>query len=676
MKRRALPAVVSVLVGALSCAGVAAQIGSAASPNGRNEILLFDEPVLSYSVVVDGVERIAASPIGMVFTNAGVRAIGGTGCRVAGVERRTLSGTVSTPIYKKSSVSLAANETFVRFDGDWGVRLTARDDGVAYRIETSFGDGKVRVVDETADVEFAPSCKKVLVSNARSSFKGDPFQNSGESIPEFVTPEQILSGKTAKGQVFLPLVAECADGRVVAIAESDVLDFPGLQFARRRGTSASGLAGVHQPVAEKTRFAGWGEENDILSIRSVSYRGYIAETDATRTYPWRVFVVADTMAKLPENDAIYALATPCRLKDVSWIRPGKVAWDWWSLVNLTGVDFRAGYNDRTYEYFIDFAAEFGLEYAILDLGWSKAYDPMKPVVDVPHLVSYAKAKGVGLIVWAPRARLVGRVREVFAHYAKLGVKGFKVDALDGNDQALENFLVEMAETAAELKLVLDFHGVHKPTGLCRTYPNVLNYEGVYGLENCKFVAGYDNAWNDLAVTYVRMTAGGMDYTPGGFRNETWDGFRQVYERPSCRSTRVHQMALCTHFEAPLLMPCDSPSLYRRERECFAFIAKAPTVWDETVGVAGGCSEGYSAIARRKGNMWHLSVIGDRKGGEYEIPLDFLREGRWHAEIFADGVNADRDATDWTRRETELQAGGKLKVKLAPSGGCACLLQCL
>ena len=672
--RGARVALLAALGTAVVGSAVAAQVGSALSPDGRKEIRLFDDPVLSYAVVVDGVERIAVSPIGMAFTNAGVRAVGGPGCRVAAVEKRTLSGTVPTPIYKKAEVSLAANETFVRFEGNWGVRLVARDDGVAYRFETAFGTGRIRVESETAGVAFAPSCAKVLVSNVSSSFNGDPYQHSGEVIPEFVTPEEILTGKKANGQVFLPLVAECADGRVVAIAESDVLDFPGLQFARRQGTPARGLVGTHQPVAEKTRTAGWRGEDDILSIRSLAYRDYIAETDATRAYPWRVFAVADTMAKLPENDAIYALATPCRLKDVSWIKPGKVVWDWWCDVNLSGVDFRAGYNDRTYEYFIDFAAEFGLEYAILDLGWSKAYDPMEPVVDVPHLVAYAKAKGVDLIVWAPRARMVGRVREVFAHYAKMGVKGFKIDALDGNDQALENFLREMAETAAEYRLVLDFHGVHKPTGLCRTYPNVLNYEGVFGLENCKFTGGYDCAWTDLAVTYVRMTAGGMDYTPGGFRNETWRGFRCVYERPSCRTTRVHQMALCTHFEAPLLMPCDSPSLYRKERACFSFIAKMPTVWDETVGVAGGCSQGYSAIARRKGDAWHLSVIGDSKGGAYEIPLDFLKAGRWQAEIFADGVNADRDATDWTRREAELTADGKLEVKLAPSGGFACRLR--
>ena len=645
------------------------QLGSAVSPNGRNEIRLFDKPTLGYSVWADGVERLAFSPIGLTVREVGV--LGGAGCRVTAVERAKRTGSVATPIYKKSSVSLAANETVVRFEGNWSVRLVARDDGVAYRFETAFGDRRVRVVDETADLAFASSCVTTLVSYARSAYKGDLFQHPGEAVPEFASPDAILAGAHDGGQVFTPLVAAYRDGRVLAVAESDVLDFPTLQYARNPATPVRGLSGVHQRVAEKTRNGyWWGDRESNISVRTVAYRDFIAETDGTRTYPWRVFALADTMAKLPENDSVYALATPSRLKDTSWIRPGKVIWDWWNNVNLTGVDFRAGYNDRTYEYFIDFAAEFGLEYAILDYGWSTDEDPMKPVVDVPHLVAYAKARGVSLLVWAPRAQLVGRVREVFAHYAKLGVKGIKVDALEGNDQTLENFLCEMAETAAEYRLVLDYHGVHRPTGLNRTYPNILNYEGVCGLENCRG-ATYDTAWNDLATTYVRMTAGAMDYTPGAFRNETNEGFHPNGDRPTCRSTRVHQLALCSHFDAPLLMPCDTPSLYRRERECFAWIAALPTVWDETVGVAGGPVEGYSAVARRKGNVWYLSVIGDAKGGEWEIPLNFLRAGEWRAEGFADGINADRDATDWRRFSSTCTAGRSLKVSLAPSGGFVC-----
>jgi len=659
----------------LVAAGVAAQlfaaeprvIGAAVSPNGRNAIRLTLGDRLEYTVAVDGLERISASPISLSV--AGRPTLGGGESRFRDCERRQLTGMLDTPIYKKSSVSLAAAETFVRFEGDWGVRLVARDDGVAFRFETAFGAEKVRVTAATTGLTLAPACERVIVSPTRPNFNPkDHFQNSGEAVPVFVTPEELLADKESDGQhLMLPLVAVCSDGRVVAVTESDLLDFPGLQLGRDQGASPRELSGRHQPVADKVRRCGWGSEDGNLTLRTQTYRDYIAETAGTRTYPWRVFAVADNLAKLPENDAVYALASPSRIADSSWIKPGKVAWEWWTSVNLSGVDFKAGFNDRSYEYFIDFAADYGLEYVMLDLGWSENADPMKPVVDVPHLIDYAKKRNVGLIAWAPRVEMEGRVRAVMEHYAKLGIKGFKIDALDGNDQAGENFIAEMAGTAADLHLFLDLHGIHKPTGLMRTYPNILNYEGVYGLENCKW-GTYDNAWNNLASTYVRMTAGPLDYTPGGFRNETWKGFHPVFSRPTCRTTRVHQMALFSHFEAPLLVPCDSPSLYRKEHECFSFVAGIPTVWDETVGVAGGCAEGYSAIARRKGEVWYLSVIGNSKGGEQEVPLAFLGAGEWQVESFADGINANRDATDYRHEFSVATAETSLKVKLARSGG--------
>ena len=665
-KTRNVALVQSIVAASLACGcawGLPVSF-SATSPSGRNEIRLDTEPALSYSVFADGVERFSKA---QMFLRVNGRGDLGAPCRAVAVKKKSLSGRLETPIYKKASIDLAANETFVEFEGGWGVRLIARDDGVAYRFETQFGEGNVKVLGERMVLTFAPSCKSVLSTVAYNEvYKGDPFQHSGEGIPVRTAPDAVFAPSGRKGKnVYSPIVAEYSDGVVVAVTESDQRDFPTMEFVRDPALPRS-LRSSHQRVPSETTTSDWHENPGAIVRRAVKYHPWIAETAATRTYPWRAFAIAPRIAKLPENDLVHAIAAPCALKDVSWIKPGKMPADWWNGFNIIGVDFRAGCNDRSYKYLIDFAGDFGLEYVVLDLGWSEGVDPMKPVVDVPHLVEYAAKRGVGVLIWTPLCQLQGRLREVFAHYAKMGVKGVKVDGMDGNDQLLERFAEEMAKVGAEYRLVLCYHGYHRPAGIYRTYPNVLTCEGVYGQENLKWRV-YDSAQNAVYNTYVRMTAGPLDYTPGGFRNCTAREFHPYSSRPSVNSTRVHGMALVPHYENPLLRPCDSPSLYRKESECFSFMAKVPSTWDETVGVAGD-GERFSAIARRKGGVWYLSVIGNAKGGKYEIPLDFLNGGEWDAEVFADGVNVDRDATDYSHRREVFKAGGRLVVSLAPSGG--------
>ena len=653
----------AVAVFAAFCAG--AQVVSVKSPDGKNEVRLITEPVLSYSVYRSGVERVAPTPMAMEIEGKGV--LGGAGAKIASIDTVTLKGTVAAPIYKKASVDESANRTTVSFDGDWRVVLVARNDGVAYRFETGF-PGRVKVLDEKAGISIPRDVSAVYAAYCRD--RGDPLQCSWESIYTTVTNVSELAGK---GQVvYLPLVLKYSDGAVMSVSESDLLDYPGWNMKRSGGDAPALVAHMARYPVKVEHRDGREIGSPEMPLRHIIVKEraeHLAETAGSRTYPWRVFMLAESEGKLCESDIVYALATPSKLENAGWIKPGKVAWEWWNCWNVSGVPFRAGCNTATYEYYIDFAAEFGVEYVIMDEGWSKklAIMELNPETDVPHLVKYANARGVGIILWCAWPQLVGRQHEVFAKYAKMGVKGFKIDFMDRDDQVMENFLEETAKIAAEYKLVLDYHGMHKPTGMSRTYPNILNYEGIHGLENTKWENGVDFMRNDLLGLYCRMSAGPMDYTPGAMLNMTRKQYRANGMQPGSQGTRVHQMALMALYEAPLQMLCDSPTQYLRNRECFGFMAKVPVVWDDTVGLSGEM-ETSAAIARRKGDVWYAAAINSWEPCETEIDTSFLGEGRWKVEFFKDGVNADRDATDYVKGSETVKAGDRIKVRLAPGGG--------
>ena len=651
------------VVSAAFCVG--AQVVSVKSPDGKNEIRLDTEPVLSYSVYRSGIERVSSTPMAMEFEGKGV--LGGAGAKIASIDTVTLKGIIPTPIYKKAFIDESANRTTVSFDGNWRVVLIARNDGVAYRFETEF-QGQVKVLKETAGLTVPNDVASIYAAYCRD--RGDPLQCSWESIYTTVTNATQLADK---GQVvYLPLVMKYSDGSVMSVSESDLLDYPGWNMKRAAGDTTALVANMARyptKVEHRNGHQIGSPERPLRHIRVTERADYLAETAGSRTYPWRVFMLAESEGKLCESDIVYALATPSKLSNTGWIKPGKVAWEWWNCWNVSGVPFRAGCNTATYEYYIDFAAEFGIEYVIMDEGWSKklAVMELNPETNVPHLVKYANARGVGIILWCAWPQLVGRQHEVFSKYAKMGVKGFKIDFMDRDDQVMENYLEETAKIAAEYKLVLDYHGMHKPTGMSRTYPNVLNYEGIHGLECMKWENNTDFMRNDLLSLYCRMSAGPMDYTPGAMLNMTRKQFKASLEQPGSQGTRVHQMALMALYEAPLQMLCDSPTQYLRNRECFEFMAKVPVVWDETVGLPGEM-ETSAAIARRKGDVWYAAAINSWDPCETEIDTSFLCEGKWKVEIFKDGVNADRDATDYIKSSETVKAGEKIKIKLAPGGG--------
>ncbi|MBO7683641.1 MAG: FAD-dependent oxidoreductase [Kiritimatiellae bacterium] len=641
--------------GSFAADGVAAAV----SPDGRNAIRLYGGP-LAYEVSRDGVAVAAKSEVGVSLDG---RRLEDGAQSPKSVTRRTLSGTVPTPVNKKASVSLAANETLADF-GDFAVRLVARDDGVAYRLELK----KAGTVDsEKADV--------TVPKGARCWFNRTPRRRLGceETVPEFADAADLRTD--ANAAFYLPF-AYSSGGKAVVVAESGLKEYPALYFGDVEQTDAGALlASLFAKYPKATiRVGGWGKEKGLKTggrwVRVTETEDYIAKVDASRALPWRVFVLADEPSKLCEADIVYALAEPvAEGSDFSWVRPGKVAWDWWNAFDNKGTE--KGCTTEGYRRFIDFAAKSGVEYVIFDEGWSEALNIWKysPRVDVPQLIEYGRKKGVGIILWMAWAQMYGQEERVAEHFSKLGAVGFKVDFMDRADAEVTAFLERCAKACAKHRLLVDFHGVYRPVGLRRTYPNIVNYEGIHGLEQMKWGrVDKDMAHNDVAAFFLRMTVGPMDYTPGAMDNYPIGAYRGDGTNPGSVGTRCHQMALMALYEAPLQMLSDSPTKYERNMECFSFMARTPVVWDETVGL-GGCPETFAAVARRaKDGSWYAAAIANKTPRVFDLKTDFLGPGEWNVEMFRDDEQSDQHPEKYVHTTFSARKGDAVGIRMASGGG--------
>ena len=631
------------------------------SPDKKLQTVVTIGDDIRFSMMHEGSEVLASSPISMTLQNGVVL---GEKPRVSKVMRGVADKSIPSPLYKKSEVQDVYNEVTFAFRGNYGLVFRAYNDGLAYRFTTKMKDSIV-VVDEEAYFNFPAdySAFAPYVNNTKATFE-EQYMNSFEQ-PYVYEPITKLNSKRL---MFLPLLVELEGGKKLCITEADLEDYPGMFL--NNSTTQPALKPVFAPYPKVKKQGG----HNNLQILVEEREHYIAKTKGTRSFPWRVFVVSAEDRQLADCDMVYRLASPCRVKDLSWIKPGKVAWEWWNDWNIDGVDFRAGINNDTYKYYIDFASEHGIEYVILDEGWAvnlKA-DLMQviPEIDLQELVDYGKSKNVGIILWAGYYAFDRDMENVVKHYAEMGVKGFKVDFMDRDDQEMMNFLYRAAETCARYQMMVDFHGICKPTGLQRTYPNVINYEGVYGLENLKWAAQtHDMPKYDVTIPFIRMLAGPMDYTQGAMRNAIRSNYFPVNSEPMSQGTRCHQLATYVIFESPLNMLCDNPSNYRREAECTNFIADIPTVWDKTVALDGKVGE-YVAIARQHGNEWYVGALTNWDARELTLDLSFLGEGNYTLELFKDGINADRAARDYKKEVISVPADRKVTIKMAPGGGWA------
>ena len=641
---------ISLLAALLLPALVMAKSYQVTSPDGKVKIDVETGDGTTWAVSYDGKQVLHPSALAMKFGN-GVTA--GARPKVNSAKTASVDQTLR-PVVRQKSETVADRyiELTLRTADRYSMVFRAYDDGAAYRFVTDFKADSVTVEEETVELDFGADYPTLF-----------PKEESIYTHQERLYQRRNLS-KIKEGEFCSPpMIVTVGEIRVLP-TEADLESYGGLYLQKGNGNKLKGLF-AHYPLETKQE-----SDRDVVVTR---YADYIAKTAGKRSYPWRTLIIAADDARLPESQMIYKLASEGRVADVSWIKPGKVAWDWWNKNNIKGVDFRAGVNNDTYKYYIDFAAKHGLEYVILDEGWYELEDIMKQAdgIDVAELCRYGKAKGVGVILWTTWKALEEKEDEAIAQFADWGVAGMKIDFMQRDDQPMVEFYYRIADKAAKNKMLVDYHGSYKPTGLQRTYPNVISFEGVKGMENMKW-SKIPDANHNTTLPFTRMVAGPMDYTPGAMRNYTPEEYYPMFARAGSLTTRCHQLGLYVIFESPLQMLADAPSNYEREPETMEFLEAVPSVWDETKVLKGEVGE-YIVTARRSGEKWFIGALTNRNAREVEVPLDFLPEGSYTLQSWEDGINADQNAEDFRQRSRRVTPKETLKLTLAPSGGYVAIL---
>ena len=639
----------TVLVAALLLSVTAANAYTVKSPDGS---LVLNTTGLSWSLDADGCTVLSDCVCDLSLPGASV-----SGMKVRrAVPGKTVTEHISSPFYRQEEFDFSYNSLKVFFKGGWGIEWRVSDEGAAYRFFSEIkGPEPVFVLDETAEFRFASDHSCIL---AYSENADRPFASACQNI---YTRQNLSDG--SHHPAFMPVCVDCG-GVKVTVLESDLQSYPSM-YAVTEGTSVC------------ARFAKAGATFDKYAWRQQTYvksrEEYIAKTVGTRTYPWRIAAVSRNDTQMPVSNLVYALSERCRIGDLSWIKPGFSAWEWWNDWGLTGVDFRAGINMPTYGHYIDFAAANGLDYLILDEGWYKSSEGnmLRPVpeLDIPGLVKYASERGVRLVLWCVFNVLDENLEEICSHYAEMGIAGFKVDFMDRPEQDAVEMIWRIAEACARHHLILDYHGIFPPTGLCRAYPNVLNYESVFGMEETRWNEDRkDMPAYEVTFPFLRQQCGSTDFTPGAMLNATREDYRPVYNNSMSMGTRARQAALYLVIDSPFTMLCDTPSRYEKEQETTDFLCSLPRCYEQTLCILGEMGE-YVVMARRSGEDWYVGGLTNWTPRELEVPLGFLPEGEWDAQLFCDGANAGHTATDYSLTAMKLCGGsGSLPVKLAPGGG--------
>ena len=642
------------------------------SPNGKVKVVVNTDEAVKWSVSYSGQTVLQPSVIDIQLRQ-GKKTLG-LG-KVGKVAKQQVESSFKTPFYKKAEISDTYGQLLMYTNQKFTIEVRAYDDGAAYRLISTNTKPSV-VVDETAEFSFADDYQ-AFVPYVNDNRGGERFCYSFESYYD----EAPLSKMFQDSLAITPLAVCLPDGMKAIVLDAGVENYPGMFVKRVKSGEVKGekLVAEFAPYPLAQEIGGY----DRLNLVPTKRADYIAKLDGRQSLPWRAVVITERDADILNCDMAQRLAPECRIADTSWIHPGKVAWDWWNNCNITGVDFASGMNTNTYLYYIDFAAQNKIEYVIIDEGWSgkeSLMDDLSPEIDLPRLIAHGKEKGVGIILWSSWRNFIGSnplndikvTDEVMKHYADMGIKGFKVDFFDRDDQQVIASAYKIAESAARYHLYLDYHGL-KPFGIQRAYPNIFNFEGVKGLENSKWEPRvgdgplHNQPRYDVTAPYLRMLAGPMDYTPGAMMNAMKDSFFGNNDHPMSQGTRVHQMAMYTTFEAPLQMMADSPTKYMQNQECTDFIAQIPTTFDETVALDGQLGE-YIVIARRKGTTWYVAAMTDWTARDLTISLDFLGDGQFTADIFADGVNAMKEATDYKHTKQAATCQDQLKIHLSSGGG--------
>jgi alpha-glucosidase len=520
-----------------------------ASPDGNIQLKVVADDKLQWTVTHQEQAIIAPSVISLTLQNGEVF---GSNPQIKNSKSEKINNKIAALNYKKDTVDDNYSQLTLNCKGDYGVIFRAYNDGVAYRFFTKRKDSLI-IKSEEANFNFADD-DSAYIPYSNDPHNHDKYECSFENTYQHIKLSQFIKDTVA----FAPVLVELANNKKAVITEADLEEYPGMFLTN--GRSANGLSGDFAPYV----LAQLQNERNPVQALITKRADYIAKTNGTRSFPWRIIVVSIRDKDLLNNDMVYRLASPPRVQDISWIKPGKVAWDWWNDWNISHVDFRAGINTATYKYYTDFASANHIDYILLDEGWSDDRDIMKiiPEIDLQQIIGYATQKNVGVWLWMGSYPLDQKMDEIFSTYSKMGVKGFKIDFMDRDDQNMVEFYYRVAKNAAAYHIMVDFHGAYKPTGLLRTYPNVVNVEGVHGMEQLKW-SNPDMPKFDVSIPFIRMVAGPMDYTPGAIRNATKQAFRPINSMPMSQGTRCHQLAMYIMYEAPFEMLSDNPTAYRK-----------------------------------------------------------------------------------------------------------------
>ncbi|MDA3853871.1 MAG: glycoside hydrolase family 97 protein [Bacteroidales bacterium] len=623
------------------------------SPNEDIQVKVTIDDGISWSASLGGNVIIKDAQIGMNFSTG---ADFGTNPHIKKHKIESFSSTIYPVVPHKDA---AIKDDFVQlsltFKGNYQLKIRAYNDGVAYQFVDN-GKSDRDVMAEKISLTFPEGAESIF-----------PKEDQMYSHNERFYLDKKLADLSSDDFCSLPVVF-ITDKAKVLLTETALHDYPGM-FVRGNGNTT--VDAIFPKYAlEVIDNASEADRSQIITQKAA----YIAKVSGQRDYPWRVFIISDDDRTFVESNLTFQLSKPLALENTDWIKPGKVAWDWYNANNIYDVDFKSGLNTATYKYYIDFASTFNIEYVILDEGWTKSTTEIldfNPDIDVHELIRYGKEKNVEIILWTLWKPLDANLVKILETYKSWGAKGIKVDFMQRNDQYMVNSYEQIAKECAKLELLVDFHGAFKPSGLRRAYPNVINYEGVKGSENNKWSKDITPEHN-LTLPFIRMAAGPMDYTPGAMSNRHAKDFTPSFERPMSIGTRAHQVAMYVVYEAPLQMLCESPSRYYKEQETVEFIVKIPTTWDETIVLHGVIGD-YIAVARRKGNKWYVGAMTDKTSRTLEIDLSFLQEGTFKMEVFKDGINADRFAEDYKIDTTTVNQNSKVKAEMTSGGGWAAII---
>ena len=629
------------------------------SPDGTLKVEISAGNELAYQVMHGNDTILSHSNIGLVLENG---TIVGKTPRITGERRRKIKDNIESPFYRFKEFVATGNELDLKLKGGFGIIFRAYNEGVAYRFYTT-QSSDIIIKEEQAEFNFKEDYTAYLpyTTNDKKPM-AMAYLNVYDIIP--------LS-KAQPKLAFLPVTVDCGSVKLTLL-ESDLEAYPGMFVQSQQGKY--GLKGVFAPYPAKTDFYPWRKQEYVTETTD-----FISRSRGSRSYPWRVLAITEKDTDMPVNNLVYALASPNRIGDTSWIKTGKVAWDWWNDWNLKGVPFKAGINMDTYKYYIDFASRNGLEFIVLDEGW---YDPKSgdmltviPELDLTELIAYGKSKGVEIVLWTVFNVLDSQLEAACKKYADMGIKGFKVDFLDRDDQTAVEMVYRIAEMTARYKLTLDLHGIYKPTGINRTYPHIINFESVFGMEEVKWTDIKNNMpLYDVTFPYIRMMAGPVDYTPGAMRNATKADWRAMYYTPASMGTRCHQLAAYIVHDSPFTMLCDAPTNYLNEQECVDFIASLPVEVDSTF-IASGELGKYIVTVRKKDVNWYIGGMTNWDERDVQLDFSFLPEGMsYTAVLFKDGVNANKQAEDYRKETIRIDKDSRLTLHLASGGGFAMKLE--